>query len=120
MQKHLRVVISSTLADLPEHRSEVMEACLRLGMFPLMSEQFPTSAEDAIANCLSLVTQADIFIGVYGYRYGLIPIGSEQSILELEYNEAKTRKIPTLIFMMDKEHTIRVDDLDTNRVTLKS
>src|ERR1044071_9990728 len=117
MQKHLKVVISSALAELPEHRSEVMEACLRLGMFPLMSEQFPTSPEEAIADCLSRVAQADIFIGVYGYRYGFKPEGSDKSILELEYNEAKTRNIPVLIFMMDKEHPLRFDDVDMDRVT---
>lgn len=116
MQNHLKVVISSTLADLPEHRKEVMEACLRLGMFPLMSEQFPASPGDAITDCLSLVDRADIFIGVYGYRYGFVPEGSERSIMELEYDRATERRIPTLIFIIDRDHPVRVGDIESNSV----
>jgi len=48
MQDHLTVVISSSLADLPEHRREVMHACFELGMFPLMSEQFPVFGENVL------------------------------------------------------------------------
>ena len=38
MPKQLQVMISSTARDLPEHRKEVMDACLRQGMFPIMME----------------------------------------------------------------------------------
>jgi len=34
-------MISSTARDLPEHRKEVMNACLRQGMFPIMMEHLP-------------------------------------------------------------------------------
>ena len=37
------VMISSTARDLPEHRKEVLDACLRQGMFPLMMEHLPAS-----------------------------------------------------------------------------
>jgi hypothetical protein len=36
-------MISSTARDLPDHRKEVMDACLRQGMFPVMMEYLPAS-----------------------------------------------------------------------------
>ena len=43
------VMISSTARDLPEHRKEAMDACLRQGMFPMMMEHLPASDADAIS-----------------------------------------------------------------------
>ena len=48
----IKVVISSTARDLPEHRKEVMDACLRQGMFPTMMEHLPAADADAIAESL--------------------------------------------------------------------
>jgi hypothetical protein len=41
-----RVMVSSTVLDLPEHRYKVKEACLKLGVLPLMMEAMPASAAD--------------------------------------------------------------------------
>ena len=35
-----RVMLSSTALDLPEHRKQVKDACLRQGMFPVMMGAF--------------------------------------------------------------------------------
>jgi len=32
----LKVMVSSTVCDLPDHRQGVLDACLRQGMFPMM------------------------------------------------------------------------------------
>ena len=37
------IMISSTLLDLPEHRKDVFEACLRQGMEPMCMERLPDS-----------------------------------------------------------------------------
>lgn len=44
------VMISSTVVDLLEHREQVMDACIRMGMFPVMMEQL--TASDTTAECL--------------------------------------------------------------------
>lgn len=46
-------MISSTARDLPLHRKEVMDACLRQGMFPMMMEHLPASDADAISASLN-------------------------------------------------------------------
>jgi len=48
-------MISSTARDLPEHRQEVLEACLRQGMFPKMMEHLPASDAEAIGKSLEMV-----------------------------------------------------------------
>ena len=78
----LKVIISSTARDLPEHRKDVMDACLRQGMFPMMMEHLPAADADAIAESLRIVDEADIYLGVFAHRYGYVPKGHDISITE--------------------------------------
>jgi hypothetical protein len=68
-----KVMISSTALDLPEHRDLVKDACLRQGMFPIMMEYLPAADTDAIEESLRIVNEADIYLGIFAYRYGLSP-----------------------------------------------
>src|SRR2546430_2855077 len=92
------VMISSTARDLPEHRKEVMDACLRQGMFPQMMEHLPASDAEAIGASLKMVDEVDIYLGVFAHRYGYVPKDHDISITEMEYNRAVERTIPRLIF----------------------
>src|SRR2546423_233075 len=109
----LAVVISSTSLDLPQHRDQVRDACLRLTTLPLMMEYLPASDADAIAKSLELVDKADVYLGVFAYRYGYEPSGHEVSITEMEYNRAVEHGIPRLIFLMGEDHDIKPRDKDT-------
>jgi Domain of unknown function (DUF4062) len=62
-----KVMISSTALDLPEHRNQVRDACLRQGMFPLMMEYLPASDAEAIAESLRMVNEADLYLGIFAY-----------------------------------------------------
>ena len=53
--KVIKVIISSTARDLPEHRKDVMDACLRQGMFPTMMGHLPASNSDANTESLRLL-----------------------------------------------------------------
>lgn len=107
------VIVSSTARDLPEHRKEVMDACLRQSMFPQMMEHLPAIDADAIAASLKLVDEADIYLGVFAYRYGYVPKGHDISITEMEYNRAAERGIPRLIFLMHEDHPVKASDVET-------
>jgi tetratricopeptide (TPR) repeat protein len=119
MPQQLKVMISSTALDLPEHRREILGATLRQGMFPLMMEHLPASDANAISASLNLVDEADIYLGVFAHRYGHIPKGEIISITEMEYNRAVERKIPRLIYIMDKRHAITIDDVEEGRSKTK-
>lgn len=106
------VMISSTVLDLPRHRDKVKEACLKLGVFPLMMEQLSASGADAIQASRRLVHQANIYVGVFAHRYGYVPPGHEISITEMEYELAKDRRIERLIFIMGDDHPITIDDVE--------
>ncbi|MEO6391834.1 MAG: DUF4062 domain-containing protein [Pyrinomonadaceae bacterium] len=107
MSHHADVMISSTALDLPVHRKEVMEACLRQGMFPKMMEHLPASDAEAISTSIRLVNEAEIYVGVFANRYGYIPQRQNPrqiSITEMEYGRAIERGISRLIFVMDDSH----------------
>ena len=115
MRKQLRVMISSTARDLPEHREEVMAACLRQGMLPVMMEHLTAGDVTAAAKSLAMVDDAGIYLGILAYRYGFVPESNnpEQiSITEMEYNRAVELGIPRLIFFMDKSHPLTAADMD--------
>src|ERR1043165_9595023 len=100
-----KVYISSTALDLPEHRKEVEDACLRQGMFPMMMEHLPASDAQAISASLEMVDEADIYVGVFAHRYGYVPNEKNVravSITEMAHNRAIEKDIPRLIFVMDK------------------
>ncbi|HYP00653.1 MAG TPA: DUF4062 domain-containing protein, partial [Pyrinomonadaceae bacterium] len=112
-------MVSSTARDLSSHRKEVLDACLRQGMFPVMMEHLPASDAEAISASLKLVDEADIYVGVFAHRYGYVPKENNPqqiSITEMEYNRAVERKIPRLIFNIDKNHALAdftINDIDT-------
>jgi len=99
-------VISSTSIDLPEHRQVVKDACLAAGFFPEMMESLPARDEDAIAVSMELVDRADVYIGLYAFRYGFVPKGHDISITEMEFDRATRRGITILPFLIHDQHPI--------------
>src|SRR5687767_1900552 len=108
------VMISSTARDLPEHREKVMHACLRLGMFyPEMMEHLSAADANAVEVSLRMVDKAEVYLGVFGFRYGYVPPDADISVTEMEYNRAAERGIPRLIFMMHDDHPLKAGDVET-------
>ena len=79
-------------------------------------ESLPARDADAIHASLEMVDKADIYIGIYAWRYGHIPEGYEISITEMEFNRALERQIPILIFLSHKEHPITVEMFEAGDV----
>jgi tetratricopeptide (TPR) repeat protein len=114
MSEQIRVMISSTVRDLPQHREKVMDACMRLGVFyPDMMEHLTAADANALHISLEIVDRADVYIGIIGFRYGYVPDGKVISVTEAEYNRAKEREIPRLIFLMSNKHSVTADDVET-------
>ncbi len=104
-RQRIDVFISSTSLDLPEYRRAVTEAILALGLFPSGMETWAVRDESAIALCRRKIDEAEIYLGIYAYRYGWTPDGfSGKSITELEYDWAGERGIPRLRFIMADAH----------------
>ena len=115
------VMVSSTAIDLPRHRKGVLDACYRLDMFPKMMEHLPAGGADAVSESHRLLDESDIYIGVFGFRYGYVPPGYDVSITELEYEWALAREgMPKLIFLMAEDHPVTVQDVDQGEFAAKA
>ncbi|MDQ3746029.1 MAG: DUF4062 domain-containing protein, partial [Acidobacteriota bacterium] len=115
------VMVSSTALDLPLHRKEVLDACLRQNMIPKMQEHLPASGAsaesaesgaEAVRVSLALVDEAEIYIGIFANRYGHVPAGHNISVTEMEYNRAVERGITRLVFLMHDDHPVKASDVE--------
>ena len=107
-------MISSTAIDLPEHRKQVFDACLREDIFPIGMEMLPARDADAIQQSMEMVNKADIYIGIFAWRYGYVPKGHNISITEMEFNRAVERRIPILVFVIHQDHPIQIGMVEAN------
>lgn len=105
----LDVMLSSTSKDLEKHRKLAEDACKRAD-FSVKTMDY-LSAEndrDAIDVSMRLVEESEVYVGIFGQRYGFRPDdprnSNEISITEMEYRRAKELGMPILIFIMSDEH----------------
>lgn len=110
-------MVSSTILDLPDHRKAVIDAIIRANFNPVMMESKSSSSKDSIAFSLKLVEDADIYIGILGYRYGYVPNDPNRnperiSITELEYKHAEKLKKSILFFFMSDKHLIESNSIE--------
>lgn len=108
---HHDIMLSSTFRDLEQHRAVVIEAITGLGMFPQAMDWDAAIPDDIIDASLTKVRNAVAYVGIIGYRYGQSPESEDRnprklSITELEYNEARKRKLPVCMFVMSDEHPV--------------
>jgi tetratricopeptide (TPR) repeat protein len=109
-----RAMISSTARDLPEHREQIRLACERAGFAPHdMMEHLTALNADAIKASLAMVEEADVYLGIFAYRYGYVPDGHAISITEMEYNRAVELNKPRLIFFIHEDHPVTGKDFET-------
>ena len=93
-----KIFVSSTVVDLPNERKAAFSAVQNAGGFPVMSEfTMEAQSTDSLSACLSKVMESDIYVLILGGRYGWQPDGN-QSITEMEYQTARDKGIPILVF----------------------
>src|SRR3954453_15921456 len=93
--RRLRVFVSSTMEELAAERRAVREAIARLRLTPVLFElgARPHPPRDLYRAYLA---QSDVFVGIYGERYGWVAPGMGISGLEDEYE--LSAGIPRLLF----------------------
>src|SRR5262245_49724354 len=69
----LRIFLSSTSQDLPEHRRAVVAAIHGLGQLPVYMETFGAGPKDPLETCRQLAKSADAMVLIVGSRYGHVP-----------------------------------------------
>ena len=101
---HQSVFLSSTSRDLVTHRQIVIDTLLRMNLFPVAMEQFGAQGSgDATSVSTDKVAQADLYVGVFAWRYGYVPPGETRSVTHLEYLEARKLGLPCYLFLAHPE-----------------
>ncbi len=82
-----------------------MKACSREGFVPGDMSLWSASNNPAADECRERMAEADVYVGIIGFSYGS-PVRDEptHSYTELEYEEARARGIPTLVFLLAEEN----------------
>jgi hypothetical protein len=108
-----RVFLSSTFTDLAEYRKTVQETIRRLGVIDVSMEHFGARDERPADECLRLVQQeSDLFVGMYAYKYGYIPDGTDTSICEMEYKAASEASLPRFVYLVDEKQPWLFEHID--------
>jgi formylglycine-generating enzyme required for sulfatase activity len=95
----LKVYLSSTLIDLLPERQAVRDV---LGGECTVVESYIADERSVRESCEADVAGCDLYIGIFGLRYGSIEPGKQQSITQLEYRAALAHNRHTLLFVKDK------------------
>jgi tetratricopeptide (TPR) repeat protein len=117
-------MISSTALDLPVHRAAIKEACIAAGFFPIGMEELPARDANGIKVSLEMVDNADVYLGIYAWRYGWVPDFDNPkniSITEMEFDRAVERKTKgklreILVFTAHKKHPCTFEDVEADDV----
>ncbi|EGV28617.1 Sigma 54 interacting domain protein [Thiorhodococcus drewsii AZ1] len=101
------IYLSSTYQDLKDHRKAVFDALRQSGYQVIAMEDYVATDERPVDKCLKDVDCADIYVGLFAFRYGYVPPAEHgnpdgRSITELEYRRAAANpKTHTLVFLAD-------------------
>jgi tetratricopeptide (TPR) repeat protein len=101
-----RIYLSSTYLDLKEHRKAVDDALRRLRHQVIGMEDYVASDERPVEMCLRDVSECDIYVGIFAWRFGFAPTELNpdgRSITELEYRKAMETDKHPLVFLLDEK-----------------
>ena len=109
-----RVFLSSTSADLKPYREAVRDAISRCDLLFRGMEHFGAdpSGSPPAAVIIKEVRRADIYVGLFGVRYGSIDAATGLSMTELEFREAEARKKPMLLYVIHEDSPVSVAHIE--------
>ena len=84
----LTIYISSTFEDLKHFRRRVYDQLRSLRQDVIGMEDYVAADERPLVKCLREVREADMYVGLFAWRYGYVPKTEnpeQKSITELEY-----------------------------------
>lgn len=112
------VFISSVQREFAAERKEVAQLLrsdplLSRHFEPFLFEELPASSESVEATMLGAVDRCDLFLGIFGTRYGATQ-DEGLSFTELEYSRASDMSKPRLVFIEggpERKRDKKMDDL---------
>lgn len=111
-EKKYQIFISSTYKDLVEAREKVIETVLSMYHFPIGMEMFSADDDDQWQVIKDTIDQSDYYVIIIGHRYGS-ETSEGISYTEKEYDYAKSKGIPILAFIRDRNVATKPDERDS-------
>ena len=114
----MKIFLSSTYIDLIEYRKAATIALRKQGHEVSQMEVFGARLEEPTQVAKSEISKCDVVVGIYAYRYGSIPKGSDTSITEQEYWHAKNKSKPLFCFWVNEDFPWqpKMMDKDTDKI----
>jgi len=107
------VFVSSTYADLKDYRLAAKDQITKRDMLFRGMENFGAESNKLPASLIvEEVNKADIYLGIFGVRYGYIDDATGLSMTELEYNAALSSQKTILLYVIDSSAPVKVSDIE--------
>ena len=107
------VFVSSTFTDMQVYRRKVQDALTQLEAVVRGMEQFGSKPGSPVEECLKVVQSCQLYVGIFGMRYGTVPDGHDKSMTHIEYDEAQRLGLPSLIYLLNESHPVPAKDFET-------
>lgn len=110
------VFVSSTSRDLAEHRTAIKDAIARCDLLFRGMEHFGANADrlPPASVIVEEVKKADVYLGIFGVRYGSVDPATGLSMTELEFREAETSKKPMLLYAIHENSPVPVSHIEVD------
>jgi hypothetical protein len=95
------------------YRRKIQDALTQLEAVVRGMEQFGSKPGSPVEECLRAVDSCQLYVGIFGMRYGSVPDGYDKSMTHLEYDEAQHSALPSLIYILDESQPIPAKDVET-------
>ncbi len=110
-QRKYSLFVSSTYEDLKEERQAVLGVALDSGFIPVGMEQFYAMPDSQWNVITKMIDECDFYLLIIGGRYGSLDNDGCISYTEKEYEYAKSKEIPILVFIRETSF-IKQDKMD--------
>ena len=109
------VFVSSTYGDLKDYRKAVLEQIVRRDLFFRGMEHFGADPYLSPASLIvEEVRKADVYLGIFGVRYGFVHKETGLSMTELEFSEAEKCGKPMLLYIIKDDANVKVSDFESD------
>jgi len=116
-EKKYQVFISSTYTDLVDAREKATKVILDLYHLPVGMEMFSADDDDQWKIITDAIDVSDYYVLILGHRYGSLT-NKGISFTEKEFNYAKSKNIPILSFIRNRDTPVSNSDRETNPKSL--
>jgi len=120
--KLFNIFVSSTYEDLKSYREEVRGLITALGFIDMAMEKWPPTFRPPINEVTEAVNKSDVYVGIFAWRYGSRIEEGAMSYTEYEYELAKEKNIPRLIFLVhpEKDWPVKYVDIGIDGESLRN